>query len=188
MAKVLHSDQYLWTLMKSDDERAFREIYNRHWKSIYTQALIKTGIEEDACDITQEIFLYLWKNRQQIEMQVALSTYLHAALRHKIIDYYRTSTVKRRYIEQLFLHNDQTDVPQTADALNMKELTQLIDTEIQQMPTRMREIFLMSRDEELPSAQIAAKLQLSDQTVRNQISSAIQRIRKCIAQHAGILL
>jgi len=177
------TDQALVTMLQRDNEEAFREIYNRHWKNVYTQALIKTGLPEDARDLTQEIFLYLWKKRHEINITTTVPTYLQAALRHKIIDYYRGKAVKQRYYEQAFLSGLEAITEANHEPYQLKELTHIIESEIQLMPARMKEIFLLSRDEDLPSAQIAARLELSDQTVRNQISTAIQRIRKCLMEH-----
>lgn len=169
-----YSDVQLMTMLQEDSEQAFREIYDRYWKVLYETAFRKTTAV-DAGDLVQDIFLYLWKNRHKIFLEVQLSTYLNAALRHKIIDLYRLRSVRDRYYAQI--------LPSSALSGNeyeLKELNQVIRSAINRMPSRMREIFLLNRDGDLPSAAIAKKLSLSDQTIRNQISTAIHRIRTAV--------
>ncbi len=169
-----YSDATLIGQLQKNSETAFREIYDRHWKSLYETAFYKAG-PDDAGDLVQEIFLYLWKNRSNLQVRVQLNTYLHAALRHKIIDLYRLRTQRGLYYESVLPAG-----PQAAPDYETKELDGIIRATIQRMPSRMREIFLLNRDGDLPSAEIARKLSLSDQTVRNQISTAIHRIRKAV--------
>lgn len=172
-----HSDTQLVTLLQQDSEQAFREIYVRHWKLLYETAYHKTN-PEDAGDIVQEIFLSLWKNRGKLRIEVQLNTYLYAALRHKIIDYYRLKMVRGALSRESLL-----PVPSSQAEYETKELSNIIRSTVDRMPERMREIFLLNRDGGMPSAEIARKLSLSDQTVRNQISTAIQRIRKAVERY-----
>lgn len=165
------------TMLREDSEQAFREIYDRYWKVLYETAFRKTTAD-DAGDLVQDIFLYLWKNRHTTFLEVQLSTYLQAALRHKIIDLYRLRSVRDRYYAQILPSGTFS-----ANEYELKELNQVIRAAVNRMPSRMREIFLLNRDGNLPSAAIAKKLSLSDQTIRNQISTAIQRVRQAVDRY-----
>ena len=169
-----YSDVQLLMMLRKDSEQAFREIYDRYWKVLYETAFRKTTAD-DASDLVQDIFLYLWKNRHTILLEVQLNTYLQAALRHKIIDLYRLRSVRERYYAQIFPSGALS-----GNEYELKELNLVIRSAINRMPSRMREIFLLNRDGDLPSAAIAEKLSLSDQTIRNQISTAIHRIRQAV--------
>ncbi|WP_157986573.1 RNA polymerase sigma factor [Chitinophaga alhagiae] len=172
-----YSDATLVGLLKENSEQAFREIYDRHWKSLYETAFRKTS-PEDAGDLVQEIFLYLWKKRGTLQLEAQLNTYLHAALRHKIIDHYRLRAQRGLYYENI-LPGGALSSPD----YETKELNGIIRAAVERMPSRMREIFILNRDGGLPSAEIARKLSLSDQTVRNQISTAIHRIREAVERY-----
>lgn len=147
------SDTQLVTLLQQGSEHAFREIYVRHWKFLYETAYRKTN-PEDACDIVQEIFLSLWKNRDGLRMEVQLNTYLGAALRHKIIDHYRLKMARGTFYEEAF-------PPGTLPPADYetKELNNIIRSTVSRMPERMREIFVLNRDSGLPSAEITKKSQ-----------------------------
>lgn len=174
-----YADDQLISLLQTDSEQAFREIYDRHWKSLYETAYRKTNAD-DAGDLVQEIFLALWKNRARLQVHVQLNTYLHAALRHKIIDTYRLAAARSAFDLHLL-----SSGPLPASDYETKELNAVIQGTISRMPTRMRQIFVLNRDAGLTSAEIARQLALSDQTVRNQISTAIHRIRQAVDRYRG---
>lgn len=168
------SDPALLVLLKDGDQSAFREIYDRYWELLYRQASKKLGDREDIRDIVQEIFLSLWRGRQVLQIQESLLQYLYTALRYKIIDHYRQREVRSRYYEAVFVTADDSIVP---EMLSYQELNNLVEAEISAMPPKMKKVFLLSRDEELNAVEIAARLSLSHQTVRNQISTALKRLR-----------
>ncbi|MCW3462109.1 sigma-70 family RNA polymerase sigma factor [Chitinophaga nivalis] len=171
------TDPELLLLLREDDERAFREIYERYWKTLYQQAVKKLATTEEVRDIVQEIFFSLWKSRHTLVLRETLLQYLYTSLRYKIIDYYRLRTVRSRYYSSL-LQEEEGLQPEINDQLYYRQLNTLVEEEIRHMPAKMQEVFVLSRDHNLNAVEIAHKLSLSHQTVRNQISTALKRIRK----------
>ncbi|PSL48983.1 RNA polymerase sigma-70 factor (ECF subfamily) [Chitinophaga niastensis] len=171
------TDPELLILLREDDEWAFREIYERYWKILYQQALKKLATTEEVRDIIQEIFFSLWKSRHSILLRETLLQYLYTSLRYKIIDYYRLRTVRSKYYDSI-LQEEEHLSPEVSEELQYRQLNTLVEEEIRQMPAKMKEVFVLSRDYNLNAVQIAQKLSLSHQTVRNQISTALKRIRK----------
>jgi RNA polymerase sigma-70 factor (ECF subfamily) len=64
-----------------------------------------------------------------------------------------------------------------ANELEVKELSELIEGEVSRLPTKMQQVFRMSREEDLSIADIAHKLNVSEQTVKNQLTEALKRLR-----------
>ena len=100
----------------------------------------------------------------------------------RIINYYRRKLIFQSYQEFLGWQADYL-VANESSTLASQELELLIMEEIERLPERMKTIFLLSRFELLSSAEIAAQLGLSDQTVRNQISMALKRIRQAVNRY-----
>nr|WP_295875094.1 RNA polymerase sigma-70 factor [uncultured Chitinophaga sp.] len=159
----------------------FDEIYELYWKELYETACRRVSAA-DAEDILQEVFLSLLKNPSVIENEGSVRAYLHKALKGKIIDFYRRSLLK-----EAFERNAAFTAPRYSshpDARLMhKELEVLLEKEISSMPERMQTVFLMSRKQMLSNEEIADELAISHQTVRNQISAAIKRIRRALHQY-----
>lgn len=164
--------------IKAGDAYAFRALYDRYWKRIYSRAILKLPKEEDAEDLTQDVFYSVWKRREEISINSSLEAYLFTILRYKIYDFYQIKRLASIDNSQEFqLASNKFIEDDFMDTLIVKDLEAIIEKEVKKMPERMQEIYRLSRQSELSASEIAEKLNISVQTVRNQISAALSRIR-----------
>jgi RNA polymerase sigma-70 factor (family 1) len=170
------SDSHLLDLVRSGDETAFAETYERYWLLIYAHTLKMLGNDDDAKDITQEVFTHLWQKAQFIRNCDNLAGYLYVSARHKVINLIRQNKVRRDYLFSLSEYATERSNT-TIEQLNARDLESAIEREIQSLPARMREIFELSRKQNLSYKEIAVKLDISDKTVKKQISNALKIIR-----------
>ncbi len=178
--KSVISDIDLVFAMRNNDPDAFRQLYERHWKALYIRAC-KNVNEDEAKDLVQEVMLSLWNRRHQIaiEKQDDISKYLFTALKYRTISFYTYTTAQIKKAELLDMAFEEgPDI-----LMENKELGNVLDTVITGMPEKMQQIFRMSREDEMPVSHIAARLNLSEQTVKNQISQALKRIRSSVLNH-----
>lgn len=124
----------------------------------------------------QDLFLSIWKNRKSLPVTHNFSGYLYRALRNRVINLLLRETVKAKYIEgfQKFYQEGQN---QTDEYIREQELAQQIEREINALPPKMREVFLLSRESQLPNRAIAEKLNISEFTVKNHIKKALRALR-----------
>jgi RNA polymerase sigma-70 factor (family 1) len=171
------SDGELLQLLKEDDTAAFGTLYNRYWKSLYTRASQRVDAD-DAKDLVQEVMLSLWRRRREIPSfkEGEFARYLHAAIKYRVISHYAFSAAEIRKIGYF----DVLDSEEANDRLETKELTANIAAAVRQLPARMQQVFRMSREEDLSIAEIARKLNLSEQTVKNQLTEALRRMRNSL--------
>jgi len=163
-------------LTAADEQKAFRILYNRYWEPLYKKALSRLGTTEDAQDTVQEVFISLWRNRNSIEVEDTLSPYLFTALRYCIIKkVYRKA--KKGLQVQLSAEelSDTENYPE--EIFGYKELQQIIGKEVSNLPSRMQEIYKLSRIEHLSPAEIANRLSISEQTVKNTLSTTLKKLR-----------
>lgn len=133
--------------------------------------------EEEAFDMTQDIFYKVWTNRQSIGEVTSFKAYLFSMARNTIYNHYEHNLVKEKYTTtQLQLHEEYN----LDEEFFAKELSILIDIVIEQMPEQRRRIFKMSRKEGLSGEEIATQLSISKRTVENQISNALNDLRKVL--------
>ncbi|MDB5086388.1 MAG: polymerase sigma-70 factor, subfamily [Mucilaginibacter sp.] len=170
------TDLELTDLLKSGSQSAFTEIYDRYSGLLYIFACKTVKDEDLAEDLVQEIFIYLWDKRQTITFNSSLSSYLYTALRYRFFDLVDKQKVRSDYVQafQLFIEKGEY---QTDNYIIEKELTAIINKEINNLPAKMREIFLLSRKENLDNKEIAARLEISEKTVKNQLSMALKTLR-----------
>ena len=181
MPETQHStDIELTRLLKSDDEKAFAEIYRRYAKSLADFAASKLSNLEDAQDIIHDIFVKLWEDRERLQITSNLKTYLFTLTRHRIIDKIRRNITREEYAAMLQSLTNAYQ-PSIEQQIAVKELEQTIENSLNQLSPRVKEIYQLSREENLSIPEIAEKLQLSEQTVKNQLSTALSHLRKSVS-------
>jgi len=172
----LHSDLELLSRVREGDESAFEAIYKRYYSLLYIHAckLLKESGEAEDC--VQEVFSGLWQKAGQLEISVSLSSYLYTSIRNRVLNRIEHKRVKDAYLfsMQRFM---KEGVSITDEELRVRELTALIEREIAALPEKMREVFELSRREELSHKEIAEKLNISDKTVKKQVSNALKILR-----------
>lgn len=174
-------------LKAEDDQAAFRILYNRYWERLYKKALSRLGNDSDAQDAVQEIFISLWRNKHTITASPTLSSYLFTALKYCIIKkVYRKA--KRGVHLPIFLAEFRDPQPGSDEIAQYKEVQSIIASEVAALPDRMKEIYRLSRNENLPTPEIAQRLQLSEQTVKNTLTIALKRLRERLSHFASFLL
>ena len=170
------SDTEITDLLKSGDLAAFTEIYNRFKGLLYIYACKITRDDDIAEDLVQDIFIYLWDKRQTINFTSSISSYLYSAVRYKFFDLVDKQKVREDYVNAFQAFLDQGEY-QTDNYIIEKELSAVIEKEVNNLPAKMREVFLLSRKEYLSNRQIAERLDISEKTVKNQISTALKTLR-----------
>jgi RNA polymerase sigma-70 factor (family 1) len=173
-------DLELVDLLKRGDEEAFAEIYRRYAEALAGFAASKLFDLEDARDIIHDLFVRLWEERQQLQVDRQLKAYLFTLVRYRIVDKIRKNITRKDYavmVQALVTGYEQGVEPQIA----AKELQQSIDRSLLALSPRVKEIYLLSREENLSIPEIAEKLQLSEQTVKNQLSTALKHLRQSLA-------
>ena len=168
----------LITSLKNGDHAAMQDIYSRYWEEVLDSAYKRVRDEEIAQDITQEIFISVWENRQRLIIESSLSAYFKGAVKFKVINYFKSSIVKEKHKEDIALLIGTQTEASAESMLMLKDFNQQIDNALLDLPEKMRIIFSMSRKQEKSIQEIAAELNLSVQTVKNQITAAMKLLRK----------
>lgn len=170
------TDFELTKLLISGDNKAFIEIYNRFQALLYVYACKITTDKEEAEDIVQEVFTYLWDKRTTVIFRTSISSYLYSAVRYKFFNLLDHKKIRTEYTRSFQSFLDQGEYI-TDDYIREKEFSQLIEKEISALPDKMREVFELSRRQNLSRKEIAEKLNVSEKTVKNQISNALKILR-----------
>lgn len=181
-----YSDELLVDLLKQHDQQAFTEIYNRYWSFVYSHIYKMLQDEEEAKDSVQEIFSKLWLKADQIQSNHNLAGYFFRTSRNFVFNLIEKNKVRQNYIQSIMTFVNTVE-PHTIDTIDEKRLQMIIEQEIENLPPKMRQIFELSRKEELSHQEIASKLNISYQTVKKQIQNALKIIKPKI-NHLGLLL
>lgn len=169
-------DNELGNLLIEGDKAAYTELYNRYKGLLYLHAYRILQDTEEAKDVVQDLFITLWAKREQLNYRKGIAAYLYTSVRNRVFDRIARKKVASSYFESL---KDFAPLYEySADKqLEEKELASVIEREISALPAKMREIFQLSRKENLSHREIAEQLVISDKTVKKQVSNALKILR-----------
>ncbi|UXP32841.1 RNA polymerase sigma-70 factor [Reichenbachiella agarivorans] len=166
------SDQHLLELLEKDSKKAFEAIYRRYWERLYAYAFKMSADRDLSQNIVQDIFVSLWKKIDNIEIET-LDTYLFQAVKYQVFKSYRDQKLSKEVLESRF----EDFVFENPATVTDPDLSQSVFDSINKLPEKRKEIFLMNKLHDLSIDQIATELEISQQTVKNQLSSALKQLR-----------
>lgn len=183
----LPDDTILLQRIKLDDTLAFKILFDRYWQPLYLFAWKRLKLKQDAEDVVQHVFMKLWEHRLAKNINFSLKAYLYKSVSYEVIETLKKLaastediTAVNEYILPAF--------DEVLSRLDTKELNALIEEEIIKLPERMQLVYRLSRENGMPLKDIATQLGISEQTVKNQLSIALSRLRKPILQTLFIFL
>lgn len=180
----LVTDHSLAESIKSSNHGVFELVFNYYYSGlvVYADQIIKnTEISED---IVQSVFMKLWETRENIEIR-SFRSYFIQCVKNRCIDHLRSQQVKNRFDNRI---PDADHLVMEDDLWTKNELSELIERAIEDLPPRCREVFWMSRNENLKIAEIAEKLNISKRTVETQISKALKILRVKLIDYISLLI
>lgn len=170
---------WLVAIRERNDKDAFGAIYRIYWDDLYKHALRRVRNEQQAEDLVQELFIQFWEQRERLDTTMNLPAYLYGILKYKIIDFFNSNKIKPQLLD-LWATDLHQYVQQNPDELETYHaLERLLDRELDSMPTNMKQAILLKWDK-LSIRDIAARLGLSEQTVKNNISVGSKRLQQAL--------
>ena len=165
--------------LRKGDTESFRIVFEENAPLFLAFARRLLRDADAAEDVVQNVFMRLWIGRERIDPERGLRNYLLVAVRNEIYCYLRMAFQARRESQTPVREPEDSTLGQDSE-LSARELQQVVDQVVDHMPSRRREIFLLSRRQHLSNAEIARRLGLSVRTVEKHIELALQEIRQVL--------
>ncbi|MEM7107855.1 MAG: RNA polymerase sigma-70 factor [Bacteroidota bacterium] len=167
------SEEILVREIKNSSSRHFKLLYERYWSKLYVIANNVLRNEADAEDVVQELFISFWNRRSTLVID-NLGGYLYTAVRYNVAKKLSKRPLQRNHQELFEAIQDKANLELS---LEFKDLVDFIRGKIDELPDRCKEVFELSRFEQLSNKEIAQKLNISTSTVENQINKALKNLR-----------
>jgi RNA polymerase sigma-70 factor (ECF subfamily) len=145
----------------------------------YAESLVHKS--EIAEEVVQDVFLNIWKNKNELNILVSWKTYLFRSVFNNSMMYLRKSK-RELSLDERWAEN-QISEEQLTDEIDAKEMNAVIIYTLQSLPNRTQEIFNLSRFEGLKYKEIAAKLGISIKTVESNMGKALKALRSSIDEY-----
>ena len=174
-------DNGLITQLRNGNKDAFKILFEKYGTRLYQFSLKYLREKEDAEDLLNEVFLKIWENRQSLKTNTSFQSYLFTIAYNSIRQRFLKKSREEKYI-QIFAEENLVNSSNEEGQIDYIQIVQKINKVIDLLPARRKEIFNLSYKEELKNLEIADKLGLSEQFVKNQLSVArkyiISRIKE----------
>ena len=185
MNRILSNEIELLQQLIAGDAESFRKIYEYYQGKIFLLALRLTKSKSEAEEIVQKVFVRLWEKRENIKIERNFNAYILTITKNLVVDGLKKAAYDKT-IQQKIYQNMQALQNTTVDLLIEKELTRLHQQAVDQLSPQKKIVFRLSREEELSYEEIAEKLGVSKNTVRNQMSDSLKSIREYLVGHPDI--
>ncbi|MEC5144166.1 sigma-70 family RNA polymerase sigma factor [Chitinophaga sp. 212800010-3] len=184
MNAYLHDNSELFQLISEGDETAFRQLFHIYAPHFRAMALRITQTEAVTEDIIQETFLRLWLSRDRLKEIALPHFWLRRIALYQCFTYLRKQAVHHKAIASL---SPVQAVFTPEEDLTYAFMREQVGVAVQQLPPQAKRIYLLSREQGLKIPEIAEKLSLSPNTVKNSLVRSLHSIRKHLEQ-LGMLL
>lgn len=171
-----YEDIRLAALLKCSDEAAYTEIYDRYWRRLYLFASRMLQDSEQGMDIVQDLFTVLWHNRKEFDITTSLKTYLYTSVRNLTLNHINKSKQRDKYLQSIVSFAEKGEL-NTEEQVLFKEFANRIDRQIDHFPPKMKQIFVLSRNQGLSNKAIASELGITDHAVKKAINRALKVLR-----------
>lgn len=179
---------YLNAIARGDEE-AFTKVFLLYFSKV--KRFISSLLQNDfaAEDLSQNIFIRLWQNREKLTEINNLNAYLFKSARNEVFQYIRHELVIREYQEthyERMLKDENSICFAPEDNFEAEELSLLIKLAVDRMPEQRKKIYKMSREEGRSNDDISEELNINKRTVENHLTQALADIRE-VVRHFSLI-
>lgn len=175
-------DKELFIRLADGDEAAFRQIYDSYRSPFYAAAYKITRSAELAEETVQELFVALWKKRTQVGAAHNPLGYLVTMLHNSVYSQFRKMATERQLRKRLEVATGEAEELPVDELLLAKESQELLQNVISRLPPQQQLVYRLAKQEGLSREEIAQKLNISTNTVRNHLAAAVEFVRENVSK------
>lgn len=170
------SDAQLVDQLKVSDAAAFSEIFKRYRGILLLFTFRRLQDVEQAKDLINDAFADIWEKRETINMPGNLRPFLITIIKNKILDLYRHKKVSQKYLDSMRSYLE-TQVDNTDYLIRQKELSAIIDKEIDALPEKMQRVFILSRKEYMNRKEMSKYLNVPEGYIKINVQRALKILK-----------
>jgi RNA polymerase sigma-70 factor (ECF subfamily) len=183
MISQAKGDRIIVDSLNKGDIFCFDDIYRKYNKKIYSFSLSFLKNREDSEGVVQEVFLTLWRKRNEIKIDQDIGSYLFTITYNTIHKHFRKLARERKHLRE-FSKSAPTEDDSTNSGIDYQNLLENAETAIQHLPPRQKTIYYYNMRDGLSAMEIAEKLDISKKTVENHLYRAKSYLKKAILDNS----
>lgn len=183
-----HSESVLITMLKEGSEAAFKHIYDLYASRLYAFCLQYTKSHDETDEIVQDAFVWLWNHRTTLRQRNSLKALLFICVRHQLINAWRRNANSPVYEDFVAYRDSLSGGHATDAAFDYEEFRRCVRRGLAKLSPTQRRCIELSRLEGLSIRDIAARLSLSEQTVKNSLSTGLRSLKALLAEQSIVYI
>ena len=175
---IAMTEEQLIANLRKGRQSALSEIYDLYAQELLVFCFSYTKSKQDAEEVVQDSFLRLWEMRSSIRSDHSLKSLLFKIAKNRVIDLFKSNLNSKIFADYLLFQ--QSDAVNESADMDYDGYRLLVDKVLMKLPPSQREIVRLSDFDGLNNSQIAQKLNITEKTVRNQLSAGNQLFYKLL--------
>jgi RNA polymerase sigma-70 factor (ECF subfamily) len=160
--------------LQEGDEEAFKELVEKYSDALFGYALSLSGNHHTANDLIQEVFISTFEFRKKLNHKYSIESFLYKSTYNKFIDLYYKNKSRSKLHERYYLILNQLLIKSEDNSLILKKISR----EIENLPKKIKEIFVLSKTNGYTNLEISKTLNISIKTVESNITKGYKILRK----------
>ncbi len=162
--------------LQEGNHNAFEQLFDSCYEQLCRYAYSILRDMDEAEDVVQKTFCKLWDQRETLNIQSSVNSYLYRIVHNDCLNTIHQQTSHKEH-NLSYISSINSEVNSTGEHIESTDLQKAIDKALENLPPQCRKVFEMSRMEQLSYAEIARQLDISTNTVENHISKALKLLR-----------
>ena len=176
--EITNHELFIVKKMIEGDKDAFKYFFDRYYNDLCNFVNIYLHNQTLSEEIVQDIFVFFWENKEKLQIDTSVKSFLFSASKFKSLNFLRNSKNQKRIIEKIGKSEPLISSEQRDSYFDTDEFRKILDAAVGQLAPKCREIFLLSKLEGLSNREIAERLNISVKTVENQMTIALKKLRE----------
>lgn len=181
-----NSEKLLVSELKNGNEKAFRKLFDLYHQDIYGYSISILKSKEAAEENVQDVFMKVWQNRENLNLEQSFKAYIFTIARNQAFNFLNKAANEVLLKEEIF-YESQKSHEQGDYGIREADCKKLRKEAMKQLPPKRKQIFKMSRKKGMSYEEISQELGISINTVKNQMSKALESMRVFFQVHDEII-
>jgi RNA polymerase sigma-70 factor (family 1) len=187
IVKSLENETELLEKIAQGDQHAFRIIYEKYGKKVYTHAFQLLHSPVEAEEMLQEVFLKLWLMGDGILEISNLEAYLRTLTKNRSLNVLRRMVLEGKVEKALAGHWTELQ-NDTEEEVLMKDIRNVLDKAVDLLPLQQKQVYKLCQQQGLKYEEAAERLQLSPLTVQTHMKRALKSVRAYVQSNTDIVI
>lgn len=170
------------SLLSEGNEAAFEELYHSYSKRLLGYLIKSVKSESIAAELLQDVFVKVWKNRENIDPDQSFRSYLFKIAENLVYDFFRKAARDKK-LEAALITDYNDSYSHIEETISIAENKKLVDSLLESLPGKRRQVFQMIKIEERSYEEVGELLHVSPSTINDHVVKATKAIRKNIGRY-----